>query len=101
MMPASSSATIAASCRRSTVHHHSLMGFRCSRESMGIPKGVCPLVAHDGFQEVNGIVISGDWVRRRTTNGSHISEGGIRYAAASMIEPQRLWNAGPPAFAGD
>src|ERR1700681_4504313 len=30
---------IAASCRRSTVHHHSLKGVRCSREIMGGPNG--------------------------------------------------------------
>ena len=39
MMPASISAMIAASSRRSTVHHHSLKGVRCSRESMGCPLG--------------------------------------------------------------
>src|ERR1700733_4912168 len=37
MMPANISAMIAASCRRSTVHHHSESGVRCSRESMGGP----------------------------------------------------------------
>ena len=59
MTPASISAMIAASCRRSTVHHHSLRGVRCSREIMAIPFGrrARLLVAEDGFQGVNGIVI--------------------------------------------
>ena len=59
MTPASISAMIAASCRRSTVHHHSLRGVRCSREIMGIPFGrrARLLVAEDGFQGVNGIVM--------------------------------------------
>ena len=38
MTPPSISAMIAPSCRRSTVHHQSDKGLRCSRESMGIPK---------------------------------------------------------------
>src|SRR6185437_11929190 len=67
MTPASISAMIAASCRRSTVHHHSLRGVRCSREIMAVSLGipfraeVGSLVAEDGFQGVNGIVIF--WLR--------------------------------------
>ena len=50
IMPLRISAKIAPSCRRSTVHHHSLRGLRCSRDSMGIPTArVCPLLAYDGF----------------------------------------------------
>jgi hypothetical protein len=36
--PPTINAMIAASCRRSTVHHHSESGVRCSREIMGILK---------------------------------------------------------------
>ena len=39
MTPPRISAMIAASSRRSTVHHHSESGVRCSREIMGVPKG--------------------------------------------------------------
>ncbi len=56
MIPASISAMIAASCRRSTVHHHSLKaGCVVHGRAWAFPRAeVCPLVAHDGFQEVNG-----------------------------------------------
>ena len=71
MMPPRISAMIAPSCRRSTVHHHSLKGLRCSRESMGIPKGrrVCPLVAQDGFQGLMDIVIF-DRIQRHACSAS-------------------------------
>src|SRR5205814_10342483 len=61
IMPLRISAKIAPSCRRSTVHHHSLSGLRCSRDSMGIPTArVSPLLAYDGFRTVNDQIYSNE-----------------------------------------
>src|SRR6266700_1206939 len=90
IMPPSISAIIAASSRRSTVHHHSLRGLRCSRESMGLPKG-------GGFAHLSPMMVSEGLTRWP----SYRRKAGIQYAAALAMEVQRLWNTGSPAFAGD
>src|SRR5216684_2541618 len=90
IIPPSISAIIAASSSRSTVHHHSLRGLRCSRESMGIPKG-------GGFAHWSPMMVS----EGLTRSPSYPRKAGIQYAAALTIQLQRLWNTGSPAFAGD
>jgi hypothetical protein len=51
-----------------------------------------------------GLMGTVTFAMRRGGASQHVvipAKAGIQYAATSMIEPQRLWNTGSPAFAGD